>query len=73
MLFYVQLLHPSKWPQLVVYMDGGLPLTTTNKVRRVTMIERMGQSYVSHPFFLGKFSVHFCQLNANPQMADFYS
>jgi acyl-CoA synthetase (AMP-forming)/AMP-acid ligase II len=25
-------LHPSKWPQLVVYMDGGLPLTVTNKV-----------------------------------------
>lgn len=25
-------LHPSKWPQLVVYMDHGLPLTATNKV-----------------------------------------
>lgn len=25
-------LHPSKWPQVLVYMDGGLPLTATNKV-----------------------------------------
>ena len=26
-------LHPAKWPQLIVYMDHGLPLTSTNKVR----------------------------------------
>jgi acyl-CoA synthetase (AMP-forming)/AMP-acid ligase II len=27
-------LHPSKWPMAIVYMDNGLPLTSTNKVTR---------------------------------------
>ncbi|GAX85098.1 hypothetical protein CEUSTIGMA_g12518.t1 [Chlamydomonas eustigma] len=35
-------LHPSKWPQLVVYMDSGLPMTATNKVPKVNMASRLG-------------------------------
>lgn len=34
-------LHPSKWPQLVVYMDAGLPTTAALKLMRAGMAERL--------------------------------
>jgi aryl carrier-like protein len=40
-------LHPSKWPQLLVYMDGGLPVTSTGKITRVNMAQRLGLPQIS--------------------------
>lgn len=38
-------LHPSKWPQVVVYMDAGLPMTSTNKVQRVNLVSSFYHLY----------------------------
>lgn len=35
-------LHPSKWPQVLIYMDQGLPLSNSHKVLRIDMARRLG-------------------------------
>jgi len=32
------MLHPSKWPQVLVFMDNGLPLSNSNKLMRIDMV-----------------------------------
>ncbi|KAJ1535216.1 hypothetical protein HK096_002903, partial [Nowakowskiella sp. JEL0078] len=39
-------LHPSKWPQVIVYMSG-LPINATNKVVRINLANRLGISKIS--------------------------
>lgn len=39
--FVSETLNPSKWPQVVIYMDHGVPMTNTNKVQRVDLAKRL--------------------------------
>jgi len=40
--FVADKLTPPKWPQCLVYMEGGLPKSHTNKLLRVKLGSRLG-------------------------------